>query len=106
MVEPKKRWYGIPAYFALIIVAFALYVLSSGPARTIIIRKHYGKSRWTDSDGRVWIKKWSRTHDDWWTAAYAPLLRIEELANDSDFDWAFLHRYWNLYPIPRVNDTP
>lgn len=94
-MSERKKWRSGWMVAAALLVP-ALYVLSSGPTRTLAFRRHMttvGTS--TDGSGRIGVDvSLFDDHGVWWPKVYAPLVML------SEHPWGdLLNSYWDLFPI-------
>jgi hypothetical protein len=75
------------AFWAIVVVALVvLYIASSGPARSLLIRRQVATRP-------VWIEH--KVNDRNWQLLYAPLIPIAREKFGKP-----LRRYWRQFPIP------
>jgi hypothetical protein len=78
-----------PWIVAVLILAPVLYILSSGPARSIMLRRSVGTYRLHGRTHTVWT-----IDEGWWGLVYAPLRWAADQELGAPLEW-----YWELFPI-------
>ncbi len=90
---------GIGLWITVVVASILVYILSSGPTRTLLIQK-----RKTISVGphgmSVWLGPTVVVKDGNWKTLYLPL----DWAGTQKFG-APLRWYWNLFPIRTTNES-
>jgi hypothetical protein len=94
IVNRRERWAKRTA-IAMAIVPL-LYVLSSGPAKTLAFHGHTTVTQ--TAPGGPMAAEMTLTISDWWLQVYAPLWWVSEQC--SVHSWTDpLDLYWGLFPI-------
>ena len=96
MSDERKKAGVWPWIVALLIGLPVLYVLSSGPARTVACRR-YSLNIANEWDMRI-------VADKWWLTVYAPLCCVSE--NSAQPCAKILNLYSWKFPIPKRDDFP
>jgi len=97
IVNGRKRWVKRMALAAVVVPV--IYLLSSGPMKTIAWRGHVTHSEITP--GGPIISEMIADPGVWWLRAYAPLWWISEQSWGAPVDW-----YWHLFPIRPTRESP
>jgi hypothetical protein len=91
---------GVAFWATVVIVGALAYVASSGPARTVLLRK----SKWHGApqlpDEFSWEAKDRLVNQKKWESIYSPLVWTARKGFGAPLEW-----YWGLFPIRSGEDS-
>ncbi len=98
IVNRRERWAKWTA--AALALTPVLYVVSSGPVKSVVYRRHVTHASTILPDGTTGIiATCKQSYGNWFPLAYAPLLSASEHPWGEPVNW-----YWNLFPIRSTHE--
>jgi hypothetical protein len=84
-----------PWIVAVLIGLPVLYVLSSGPTRTVAFH------RFSDGTSSTGVRVTSYMADEWWLSLYGPMIWVTQQAWGAPLNW-----YWERFPLDDMPKHP